>query len=156
MCIRDRCKHVAAVLYGIGARFDSKPELLFTLRQVDPAELLSKAGRGVVTAPVAGERTLADDDIGALFGLEMDGSDVYKRQVRRGDLDEHRLELPAVLPIGDPAAGGGGVLAGGDARRVTHQRDQLTLSPDLEPQHAKTTVGVVKRDSLDEAGELLE
>jgi uncharacterized Zn finger protein len=68
------CKHVAAVLYGIGARFDSKPELLFTLRQVDPAELLSKAGRGVVTAPVAGERTLADDDIGALFGLEMDGS----------------------------------------------------------------------------------
>ncbi len=68
------CKHVAAVLYGIGARFDSKPELLFTLRQVDPAELLSKAGSGVVTAPVAGERTLVDDDIGALFGLEMDGS----------------------------------------------------------------------------------
>jgi uncharacterized Zn finger protein len=68
------CKHVAAVLYGIGARFDSKPELLFTLRQVDPAELLSKAGSGVVTAPAAGERTLADDDVGALFGLEMDAS----------------------------------------------------------------------------------
>jgi len=68
------CKHVAAVLYGVGARFDSKPELLFTLRQVDPAELLSKAGSGVVTAPAAGERTLAGDDIGALFGLEMDGS----------------------------------------------------------------------------------
>jgi uncharacterized Zn finger protein len=68
------CKHVAAVLYGVGARFDSKPELLFTLRQVDPAELLSKAGSGVVTAPAAGERTLAGDDLGALFGLEMDGS----------------------------------------------------------------------------------
>jgi uncharacterized Zn finger protein len=68
------CKHVAAVLYGIGARFDSKPELLFTLRQVDPAELLSKAGSGVVTAPAAGERTLAGDDVSALFGLEMDGS----------------------------------------------------------------------------------
>ncbi len=68
----DMCKHVAAVLYGIGARFDSKPELLFTLRQVDPAELLSKAGSGVVTALAAGERTLADDDVGALFGLEMD------------------------------------------------------------------------------------
>jgi uncharacterized Zn finger protein len=66
------CKHVAAVLYGIGARFDSQPELLFTLRQVDPAELLSKAGRGVVTAPAAGKRTLTGDDIGALFGLEMD------------------------------------------------------------------------------------
>ena len=68
------CKHVAAVLYGIGARFDSKPELLFTLRQVDPAELLSKAGSDVVTAPAAGERTLAGDDVGALFGLEMDVS----------------------------------------------------------------------------------
>lgn len=68
------CKHVAAVLYGIGARFDSQPELLFTLRQVEPAELLSKAGSGVVTAPAAGERTLAGDDVGALFGLEMDGS----------------------------------------------------------------------------------
>ncbi|HEY8709385.1 MAG TPA: SWIM zinc finger family protein [Burkholderiaceae bacterium] len=68
------CKHVAAVLYGVGARFDSKPELLFTLRQVDPAELLSKAGSGVVTAPATGERTLAGDDVGALFGLEMDVS----------------------------------------------------------------------------------
>jgi uncharacterized Zn finger protein len=68
------CKHVAAVLYGVGARFDSKPELLFILRQVDPAELLSKAGSGVVTAPAAGERTLAGDDVGALFGLEMDVS----------------------------------------------------------------------------------
>jgi uncharacterized Zn finger protein len=68
------CKHVAAVLYGIGVRFDSKPELLFTLRQVDPAELLSQAGSGAVTAPEAGEHTLASDDIGALFGLEMDGS----------------------------------------------------------------------------------
>ena len=67
------CKHVAAVLYGIGARFDSKPELLFILRQVDPAELLREAGSGVVTAPAAGERTLAGDDVGALFGLEMDG-----------------------------------------------------------------------------------
>ncbi len=68
------CKHVAAVLYGIGARFDSKPELLFTLRQVDPAELLSKAGSGVGIAPAVGERTLAGDDLGALFGLELEGS----------------------------------------------------------------------------------
>jgi uncharacterized Zn finger protein len=67
------CKHVAAVLYGIGARFDSQPELLFTLREVDAAQLLSRAGTGVLTAPAAGERTLASDDVGALFGLEMEG-----------------------------------------------------------------------------------
>ena len=33
------CKHVAAVLYGIGARLDHQPELLFALRKVDqPAD----------------------------------------------------------------------------------------------------------------------
>ncbi len=66
------CKHVAAVLYGIGARFDHQPELLFTLRQVDAADLLAKAGSGVATATAASERTLAGEDVGALFGLEMD------------------------------------------------------------------------------------
>ena len=67
------CKHVAAVLYGIGARFDHQPELLFTLRQVDASELLTKAGAGITSDAAASERTLASDDLGALFGLEMDG-----------------------------------------------------------------------------------
>jgi uncharacterized Zn finger protein len=66
------CKHVAAVLYGIGARFDHQPELLFTLRQVDAAALLAKAGSSVSTATAASGRTLAGEDVGALFGLEMD------------------------------------------------------------------------------------
>ena len=66
------CKHVAAVLYGIGARFDHQPELLFTLRQVAASDLLAKAGAGITIAAAASERTLATDDVGALFGLEMD------------------------------------------------------------------------------------
>ena len=41
------CKHVAAVLYGIGARLDEQPELLFTLRKVDEKDLIAKAGKGV-------------------------------------------------------------------------------------------------------------
>ena len=40
------CKHLAAVLYGVGARLDHAPELLFTLRGVDGAELVAAAGRG--------------------------------------------------------------------------------------------------------------
>ncbi len=66
------CKHVAAVLYGVGARFDHQPELLFTLRQVDASALLAKAGAGLAAADARSERTLATDDVGALFGLEMD------------------------------------------------------------------------------------
>ncbi|HEY4982738.1 MAG TPA: SWIM zinc finger family protein [Pseudolabrys sp.] len=37
------CKHIAAVLYGVGARLDERPELLFRLRAVDEAELVTGA-----------------------------------------------------------------------------------------------------------------
>ncbi|MDA3811038.1 MAG: hypothetical protein PF518_12015 [Spirochaetaceae bacterium] len=37
------CKHLAAVIYGIGNRLDTAPELLFTLRSVTPSELISEA-----------------------------------------------------------------------------------------------------------------
>jgi uncharacterized Zn finger protein len=67
------CKHVAAVLYGVGARLDHAPELLFRLRAVDETDLLA----GIDTAlplskmgPVAGN-VLQTDDMSALFGLEM-------------------------------------------------------------------------------------
>ena len=38
------CKHVAAVLYGVGARLDEQPELLFKLRKVDEKDLIARAG----------------------------------------------------------------------------------------------------------------
>ena len=39
------CKHVAAALYGVGARLDEQPQLLFVLRGVDENELLAGAGQ---------------------------------------------------------------------------------------------------------------
>jgi uncharacterized Zn finger protein len=62
------CKHVAAVLYGVGARLDRKPELLFVLRGVDHSELMSA---GPEVAPSAARNALDDSDVAALFGLEM-------------------------------------------------------------------------------------
>src|SRR5271169_1491369 len=72
----DMCKHVAAVLYGVGARLDQKPELLFVLRGVDENELLASAGQGLLpaNAPVA-VQTLDQNDVAALFGIEMADSD---------------------------------------------------------------------------------
>jgi uncharacterized Zn finger protein len=66
------CKHVAAALYGVGARLDSMPELLFVLRGVDQNELLSAGPEIAVSAgaPAAG-KLLDDGDVAALFGLEM-------------------------------------------------------------------------------------
>jgi uncharacterized Zn finger protein len=69
----DICKHVAAALYGVGARLDASPELLFILRGVDRAELVAKAGEGLPAAkkPISSKRVMAGGDLGALFGVEM-------------------------------------------------------------------------------------
>jgi uncharacterized Zn finger protein len=67
------CKHVAAVLYGVGARLDQKPELLFQLRAVDERDLLANLNPAVTLAatPAASARSLEADDLSALFGLDM-------------------------------------------------------------------------------------
>ncbi|MEN3365965.1 MAG: hypothetical protein V7606_3239 [Burkholderiales bacterium] len=69
------CKHVAAALYGVGARLDSQPELLFLLRHVDPQELIQQAGGMHVTGAqtvAGGHRQLETSDLSALFGIELD------------------------------------------------------------------------------------
>jgi uncharacterized Zn finger protein len=71
------CKHVAAVLYGIGSRLDEEPELLFRLRCVDERDLVADLDPAVPlskTAPAAG-RLLEVDDVSALFGLDMAGEE---------------------------------------------------------------------------------
>jgi uncharacterized Zn finger protein len=67
------CKHVAAVLYGIGARLDHQPELLFTLRQVKHADLVANAGTRLskTRKPPASARVLAADDLSAMFGIDI-------------------------------------------------------------------------------------
>ena len=69
------CKHVAATLYGVGARLDHDPDLLFTLRGVDRSELVSAGADLSITEAAAGsERVLAGDDVAALFGLELEAA----------------------------------------------------------------------------------
>jgi uncharacterized Zn finger protein len=64
------CKHVAATLYGVGARFDRQPELLFLLRHVDPQELIRQAGTAPMT-DTSKQRQLEDADLSALFGIDL-------------------------------------------------------------------------------------
>jgi uncharacterized Zn finger protein len=67
------CKHVAAVLYGIGARLDRQPELLFLLRKVAQADLVANAGTIVskTRKRPASARVLAADDLSEMFGIDM-------------------------------------------------------------------------------------
>ncbi|MFH1109385.1 MAG: hypothetical protein V1790_09350 [Planctomycetota bacterium] len=69
----EMCKHVAAVLYGIGARLDEKPELLFILRGVDHTELVTEdAAKAVVTkAKKADRRTLDESELSEVFGIDV-------------------------------------------------------------------------------------
>ena len=99
----DMCKHVAATLYGAGARLDAAPDLLFTLRGVDRAELIASAGADL---PMTGtgatsERVLADDDVAGLFGIDMAPSSApplteeRKRKTRPKDEAPAQAAMPA-------------------------------------------------------------
>jgi uncharacterized Zn finger protein len=67
------CKHVAATLYGVGARLDEAPQLLFALRGVDEGDLLAGAGQEAMVSKAAPDSrmVLAGNDVAALFGLDM-------------------------------------------------------------------------------------
>ena len=70
----DMCKHVAAVLYGVGTRLDTDPLLFFKLRGIDVSEFIKKSideklqnmmkNAGLVT-----KRVIKDDDIADIFQL---------------------------------------------------------------------------------------
>jgi uncharacterized Zn finger protein len=72
------CKHVAAVLYGVGARLDVQPELLFHLRAVDERDLIAQIDSALplATADSSSGKLLETDDLSALFGLELAGWDI--------------------------------------------------------------------------------
>ena len=63
------CKHVAAVLYGIGARLDKAPELLFKLRKVNQQDLITHAGERMAKATTY--KLLKIDNLSELFGIEI-------------------------------------------------------------------------------------
>jgi uncharacterized Zn finger protein len=85
------CKHLAAVLYGVGARLDARPELLFTLRGVDPSELVAEgATTSVPDAKAFGKhsrRTLSSDALSDVFGIELELERPAQRAAARPEAD---------------------------------------------------------------------
>jgi uncharacterized Zn finger protein len=69
------CKHIAATLYGIGARLDVEPQLLFGLRRVDAKELIARAGEGDALAQKAprAARILDSSKLADVFGIDLPG-----------------------------------------------------------------------------------
>jgi uncharacterized Zn finger protein len=78
------CKHVAAVLYGVGVRLDQRPELFFTLRQVDETELLSSATSGAVSRTRRSTAKRIDaDKLAAVFGIDIEDQPAERPRVSR-------------------------------------------------------------------------
>jgi uncharacterized Zn finger protein len=83
----DLCKHVAASLYGVGARLDQSPELLFLLRGVDPADLISKVSAAEAvrqTAATDGAPALTDKELTEVFGIELAGAQTVVQPGAKG------------------------------------------------------------------------
>ncbi len=94
------CKHVAAALYGVGARLDEDPALFFTLRGIDMEELVGRAARDRADAVINQDHktatgTISDDKLGELFGLELDDFKVAPPAI-----NERKEDASAHLPDG--------------------------------------------------------
>jgi uncharacterized Zn finger protein len=92
------CKHVAAVLYGVCARLDTQPELLFTLRQVDASELVTQAAELPVKArkTPAKSKVLDDAQLADVFGIEMDHPEALPESKKKAPIRRTKPAEPAV------------------------------------------------------------
>ena len=91
------CKHVAAVLYGVGARFDENPELLFALRGVDHTDLISGAADDIprlVARGSGGRKVIKSADLSALFGIELEEPAVRSSSSPNGAEDRRPAAPP--------------------------------------------------------------
>jgi uncharacterized Zn finger protein len=76
----EMCKHIAAVLYGVGARLDQEPEALFLLRKADHTELIDQASTQslVKKSKKKSTDTLADQDLSDIFGIHIPAKTLAK------------------------------------------------------------------------------
>lgn len=111
------CKHVAAALYGVGARLDDRPELLFTLRKVDGNDLIAKAGSGLHSTRKgpAAAKILKGADFAQIFGLEL--------------ANDGARDIAAPIDAAKPKRAKAGVKKPDAAMRVTSRRTSKRAMP---------------------------
>jgi len=150
------CKHVAAVLYGVGARLDAKPELLFRLRAANEADLIADIGTALPIAKQgpAADRMLQTDDVSALFGLDMAAAGTPETEIppaqskttrRRASAPSARVAVARSSPSRVPAPN----LAGAKATAATGKTPgrpsaQMTAAKSRTPKPVVTSKAASK------------
>ncbi|SDP43750.1 SWIM zinc finger family protein [Desulforhopalus singaporensis] len=126
------CKHVAATLYGVGARLDEDPSLFFILRGVNTNELIAKAVEDSAKklAAKAGKKSgnvLDDADLSDIFGIDMDNVP---------DFSKKKAEKPSAGPNKKKSAARKKAVSG-------KRTNQLSRQPTVSPGNATAHVAEV-------------
>ena len=127
------CKHVAAVLYGVGARLDSKPELLFTLRGVEPrgtdrGRRRKGRGRGHVARQVEAAGGTADSATSSASTLKPARPPLHRTTAAHAE--------PSPAAAKKPRAKRG---SGNSTKRATAQPAKLSRKPAPSVSAARST-----------------
>lgn len=82
------CKHIAATLYGVGARLDEDPQLFFKLRKAEIGELIKQTISGkteklLEKAKKKTSRVIDDSDLSSVFGIEMEKPAAGKERMEK-------------------------------------------------------------------------
>jgi uncharacterized Zn finger protein len=140
------CKHVAATLYGVGARLDHDPDLLFTLRGVDRGELVTTGADLSITEAAAGsDRVLADTDMAALFGVTLESAPPQASEPAAKKAPAKKKKIAAPKPASAPAAAS--PAKKGAAKTASTSR-QAASRKSAAPLAAKTKPGADTRRAL--------
>jgi|GEM_PF-3516604 uncharacterized Zn finger protein len=90
----DMCKHNAAVLFAVGNRLDTQPELLFKLRRVDPVEMVagtalaSRAGEGAVH-----KRVIKSEGLSEIFGIDIDAGKKIEPDIKSASARDTKVKI---------------------------------------------------------------
>ncbi len=153
------CKHLAAVMYGVGNRLDASPELLFQLRGVNHAELIEQAIPAPPTRTGGKSPQIAPTDLGAIFGIELDEAPVAKptskvrEQPKPKELAATRVAPPTKTKVAAKPKPGSKVQAKPTSKKVATKVPQAAQTPVVaQPkpapkirEKAKTTEVAVKQ-----------
>lgn len=101
------CKHIAAVLYGVGARLDEKPELLFLLRGVDQEELIGSDAAAAVSAAVSragpgSSRRIPESELAGIFGVDITGEAAQRGKEAKAPKARAKKKTPGVKKTSRP------------------------------------------------------
>ena len=124
------CKHVAATLYGIGARLDEQPGLFFEIRQIKVDKLIIQTVKSTTRtllkkAETRSSRVMEDADLTGVFGIELDE-----------DIDFGK---------GTPKSRGKQAVRAKPAQKPKNKKKRVTRAPTIEKTARRKSSSVVRK-----------